>query len=418
MAFVPVSLLFLKTRKEKNFEKIWKFGIIFFLILGLISIFAILTENNYIKNFLGNIDLPLGYGVLMILIGIFLTLAHLTLSQKNEYEKNILGIIFLLALYGILFWISAFGVVWYGILIYFLMLLIIGFGVKNFNEYKIEENSQKIFYKKIFSYGFFALMGIYIFGSALLHSMNNLATASYNEYKFYTLSEKSSIFSYKSDYLKSLLELNVNNKNSITEGISQEILATNLKENFQTEVIPENYSDPLTLHEYFQKKIQIVGIALHQKNYYQNLAENQKQEIKKNTSLSASEKRNYLQKLDSELPKTFAQIDAKVTESRREIAILDPIISKMYNKILSPSDENKNSHGIYRVGTFFAYFVNDNRKRFFEDSLITNFQTYFYDENPEIVADRLQKMGMNYLLIDLNAATIDKKESHLSAQKE
>lgn len=418
MAFVPVSLLFLKTRKEKNFEKIWKFGIIFFLILGLISIFAILTENNSIKNFLGNIDLPLGYGVLMILIGIFLTLAHFTLSQKNEYEKNILGIIFLLALYGILFWISAFGVVWYGILIYFLMLLIIGLGVKNFNEYEIEENSQKIFYKKIFSYGFFALMGIYLFGSALLHSMNNLATASYNEYKFYTLSEKSSIFSYKSDYLKSLLELNVNNKNSITEGISQEILATNLKENFQTEVTHENYSDPLAIHEYFQKKIQIVGIALHQKNYYQNLAENQKQEIEKNTSLSASEKRNYLQKLDSELPKFFAQIDDKVTESKREIAILDPIISKMYNKILSPSDENKNSHGIYRVGTFFAYFVNDNRKRFFEDSLITNFQTYFYDENPEIVADRLQKMGMNYLLIDLNAATIDKKESHLSAQKE
>ena len=40
-----------------------------------------------------------------------------------------------LGIYGFLFWISAFGIVWYGILVYFLFLALIGLAAMNFVSY-------------------------------------------------------------------------------------------------------------------------------------------------------------------------------------------------------------------------------------------------------------------------------------------
>lgn len=41
-----------------------------------------------------------------------------------------------------------------------------------------------------------------------------------------------------------------------------------------------------------------------------------------------------------------------------------------------------------------------------------NFDTYFYDVNPNLTVDRMYKLGLKYLLVDLNAATIDKDPRH------
>lgn len=55
-----------------------------------------------------------------------------------------------------------------------------------------------------------------------------------------------------------------------------------------------------------------------------------------------------------------------------------------------------------------TYLINDNRKRYLEDSLISIFGDYFYNKSPEVTIDRMKKVGLKYLLMDLNAATIDR----------
>ena len=68
----------------------------------------------------------------------------------------------------------------------------------------------------------------------------------------------------------------------------------------------------------------------------------------------------------------------------------------------------KSEENIYRVGTFMRYFLSENTSRLLEDSLLTTFDDYIYDENIDTSYERFKKIGIEYLLIDLNAATIDK----------
>jgi len=80
----------------------------------------------------------------------------------------------------------------------------------------------------------------------------------------------------------------------------------------------------------------------------------------------------------------------------------------VYNTILNPDKELKNKDFIYRVGTFMKYFIVNNNERLYEDSLISKFFDYFYDkENIDMTFERMKTLGMRYLLVDLNAATID-----------
>ena len=77
-------------------------------------------------------------------------------------------------------------------------------------------------------------------------------------------------------------------------------------------------------------------------------------------------------------------------------------------QVLNPSKNISDESIVYRAWTFLKYFINWNNYRLMEDSLLTNFNKYFYDKadlNKSI--ERLKKMWVKYLLIDLNAATID-----------
>ncbi len=55
-----------------------------------------------------------------------------------------------------------------------------------------------------------------------------------------------------------------------------------------------------------------------------------------------------------------------------------------------------------------TYLINENRKRYLDDSLIFEFETFFYNPSPEVTVSRMKKVGLGYLLTDLNAATIDR----------
>lgn len=55
-----------------------------------------------------------------------------------------------------------------------------------------------------------------------------------------------------------------------------------------------------------------------------------------------------------------------------------------------------------------TYLINQNQKRYIDDSLIFEFETFFYDPSPERTIERMKKVWLGYLLTDLNAATIDR----------
>ena len=81
--------------------------------------------------------------------------------------------------------------------------------------------------------------------------------------------------------------------------------------------------------------------------------------------------------------------------------------NSLYHGLLYPEKSKQNLQAIYRVGTFTSYYINQNRARFYEDSLVTNLDTYLAGKDREATIDNLEKLGLKYILMDLNAATID-----------
>ena len=86
--------------------------------------------------------------------------------------------------------------------------------------------------------------------------------------------------------------------------------------------------------------------------------------------------------------------------------------SELYKNILYPSKEIKNNSWIYRIWTFLKYFISDNQKRLLDDSMTLEFNKYIYNDDTKIWVERMKKLWVNYFLVDLNAATIDKDPRH------
>ena len=83
------------------------------------------------------------------------------------------------------------------------------------------------------------------------------------------------------------------------------------------------------------------------------------------------------------------------------------------NDILKPNKNIKDESKIYRIWTFLKYFIAWNDHRLLEDSLINSFDKYFYDKNSaDNTVERMKKIWLKYLLVDLNAATIDNDPRH------
>jgi hypothetical protein len=83
-------------------------------------------------------------------------------------------------------------------------------------------------------------------------------------------------------------------------------------------------------------------------------------------------------------------------------------LKNIYEWVSHPSAEFKNTKSVYRIWTFLKYYISENNKRIFEDALVTQFDTYIKWSNPNRTVDNMKKLGLWYLLVDLNAATIDK----------
>lgn len=55
-----------------------------------------------------------------------------------------------------------------------------------------------------------------------------------------------------------------------------------------------------------------------------------------------------------------------------------------------------------------TYLINKNQQRYLDDNLVFEFDTFFYESSPEATIEKMKKVGVGYLLTDLNAATIDR----------
>ncbi len=402
LALVPGLLLFMRS----------SYGIYRILILGLMIInivycFFPFLDSVFLSDLgwkftslFSKITLPLGYVILLAINFLIIISSHFAYIRKeSELNTKFRDIMMFMGLYGFLFWLSAFGIVWYGIVFYFWCFLIIGFAASRFvlydDEDEKDENKITIFFT--LSLLLFFVIGMYFVRSAFPHAWNNLrwgysdtylgvvwkyvpkawmddvfvdrrdmdvwgdikkmsvymqrtyASAGFNEYKYNILSQDESIFANRSDYLVPIATMNIKNPEDIFK-------------NFQEKLVSPDISNLLT-----SGKIQSVP----------------------------------LDQLHAFILQNQNSGNATISSDLR-------ILGKYMNShILYPSRETENLWGIYRIGTFMTYLINKNSTRYFDDSLVFAFWNYFYDPSPEVTVQRMQKIWLKYLLVDLNAATID-----------
>lgn len=191
--------------------------------------------------------------------------------------------------------------------------------------------------------------------------MWNLSQASYAGYKLGTINENESIFASHLDYLPILFELN------FSEWEKQKIF-----DEYQDKI-----KNMLSDNNASQR---ILGV-------FNNI----------NTLPWLWE---FLRSIES-----TSNTDTEIFLLKKDSKLLNRDLTKA---IIYPTKQQKNEIGIYRIGTFLKYFISENHNRLLEDSLVEKFWKYIYDENPDISVQRMKDIGLWYLLVDLNAATIDR----------
>jgi len=147
---------------------------------------------------------------------VFLSIAHFTF-EKTEANKKLLDILMFMGVYGFIFLISAFGIVWYGIMIYFGFFLIIGLALSIPSTYTEEDEKDEnlISIKLTLSAIIFICISAYFIKSVFPHGWNNLKQAYYNEYKYNVLTQDEAIFAYRSDYVTPIATLNLSDPHAL-----------------------------------------------------------------------------------------------------------------------------------------------------------------------------------------------------------
>jgi hypothetical protein len=358
LALVPSLILFIPGRKKYAFFIGWLTLMLFMALYyftkwvgwsltSFFGQFTLVPESGNIKSY--------AYALLIIMnLWIVWFFHHFT--KDDHIWRRIRDIIIFMGIYAFLFVVSAFGIVWYGILMYFGFFLIIWFSAYSFTHYSEEEQLDQdvIGYKLTLSAVLFIFIATYFVRSSFPHAWNNLKSAYYNEYKYNTLTQEESIFLYRSDYLLPIATMNLKNPNLAYKGITDNLASKEMKNFFASTNIDEVPID--SLHMFLAKY--------------------------RNTNVGALKKD------------------------------IEKIGQTVYRNVLYPTKETANTKWIYRIGTFMTYLINKNSTRYFDDSLLMAFRDFFYDPSPEATIERMKKMDLGYLLVDLNAATIDKDPRH------
>lgn len=312
------------------------------------------TTNQLISDFLASYNLPYWYIILLLIFIIPNLFFLLLLDNDKDWENSKILDLFkknfvFASFYTFLWSISAFWIVWYWITMYFNFLIIIWIWIYFLSSYS-DKDWEKIFYTKLFwSILLFLIIIIYFTNSVFPHSFLNLKWAWYQEYKIWTVKTVDAPYSYHQEYFKELFYLNIDQ---------------NKKEDFLKEYIKSDIKDIVPWIE--KKDIETVRAIL--------------LEIKKRNDLLSK----------------FATFS----------------LNDIYKNISNPPEKYKNKDWVYRIWTFMKYHISENNTRLLEDGLLFNFSDYIYDKDSNKTVENFSKLWAKYLLVDLNAATIDKDERH------
>lgn len=345
LALIPIIFLFLPYRRK---EYIWGIGWLMFVGF-LFMYFPPLYF--YMTDVLWTIMLPFWY-IFILLFFLFWIIFWKTLDTKKEgmrlFDYNLIFTLF----YTFLWTISAFGIVWYGIVMYLGFLIMIAISLYYITQYD-ETCSKKEFQIKLLgSATVFFIFIFYFLMNAFPNSINNIKGSSYATYKNGQITTYESVFDYQTWYLQAIYAMNI---------------APEKQQEFFDDVIV--WERLTTFINQLENK-EILFVA------------------------------NVLKKMKTDPQVQDPQLQSDATTS----------IENIYNAIIEPKPEYKNTKNIYRIGTFLKYYVSENNSRLFDDSLIFNFHDYMLADTKEQTLENIQKLWMDYMLVDLNAATIDKDE--------
>lgn len=356
LALLPAILVFLSYRS--SFALFW---------IGIILAFEYLYFGNarissYISEFLAKQVLP---GWYLYIIAIFLIiLSFLLYSLDNSKKSQIfkLNAVFS-TMYVLIFVVAAYWIVWYWIAMYFSFLLAIWIAASQMSEIDESDLNQNTF-RFFASIAFLFIVFLYFPKSSFPHWFNNLKAAAFSDFKSWTVNQEEGIFDSHPDYFNILSELNLwDKKRYLSEAVS-----SISNESLKAVVSSNLWSNP-DLSRFKAILDQII-----------------------NSDLSKSW-------IDET---TWINLKTSAKEA----------LNKMYKDILYPNRSDLNNKAIYRIWTFLTYFISENRARFYDDSLVFNFDKYFYDKDPDVAVEKMKKIGLSYFLVDLNAATIDKDPRH------
>lgn len=270
----------------------------------------------------------------MLLVSLFgLKISEDDNESSRAEIRDIRLMLVALAYYGFIFWISSYGIVWYGILIYFLFFLVIIFGARMIDR----EIDELIGESTSLTAGISVIIiGCFVFFSAVPHAWTNVLNAGFLEYKTGLMTSESVVYKTHDDPI--LATLNINDQAKAVEQLVRGIDNEKIRTIFEGQKMT-------TMESYLQM---IDGI------------ESQLRDAKA---------------LDVPLQNMFSQM--------REQA---------YTFIMNPGDEFLNNRKIYRIGTFLTYFIRNNITRYLDDSLVMEYDRMISSPNDDTAAERLDKL--------------------------
>lgn len=253
-------------------------------------------------------------------------------ESEHMHIRDIRAIIVAISVYGVLFWVSSFGIVWYGILIYFLFLVIIFAGMRLIDRELDILMGDRL---HLMTSASVMLIGFFVFVVAIPHAWTNIKASSYVEYKIGAITSEAATFAYRGGYLEVLSRLNVaDQKKAITTIIA----------GARSEQIKETITryQPQTLSE-----------------------------------------------LDAVLTEIERQL-ATSPQAKVYIADISLIRSLLYRYVLTPPEDNTNTGKIYRIGTFLTYYIRNNHTRYLDDSLVMEYERIIASSDDDTAAKRLE----------------------------
>ena len=342
-ALLPISFIYLPyKRREYVYPVLASYA---FLLLYWIPFSPL---NWVLTNLFSLISLPFGYIFILLFYVLPFVYFYYTLNKQEKTSQIFLWLYACTSIFVFLWNISAFWVVWYGILMYVLFLLLISVVIWHINT----SNNIKLL---PIHWIILSILWVYIMQSVIPHWIVNLRSAWYADYKVWAVSEEASLMNFHPDYVEILFHTNISRESR--DSFYWEYRNSLLE-------IVDDIPDSETLISAIQN---VSSISSLDKIF--NL-------LIKNTSWEGTSKIEKLQQ-------------------------------KMYEEIITPSDERESTSYIFRVGTFLKYYIHESYNRFLEDDLLTSFWSYFYDEDNAVITQRFKKVGIESLIVDLNAATID-----------